>query len=1183
MHLRRLELHGFKSFAHKTTLTFDDGITCIVGPNGCGKSNIVDAVRWAIGEQRAKALRSDKMEGVIFNGTSSRRPVGMGEVLLTVENSRGILPTEYANVTLGRRFYRSGEGEYLLNGVTCRLRDIQDLFMDTGMGSGAYSVIELAKVDQLLSDNADDRRRLFEEAAGITKFKLRRRQTLNKLQGAQHDLTRLRDLVDEVEAQANSLERQAKKAARHRELDARRAELERWIALFEYDRLTTALAQHTSDLQAAEDFSRQAAASVTAKEAERERAESDRIVAEDERRTAQHALQSHLDTLRQAEAEARVAHERRDRSQADARRLSAQAEQLTKRLKELQADQSRITGDLEAARPEAQRAAEALSQAKAERDAAQEALDVSRGALRAATQSERQAQQQHADARRALDRQLAAVDLHAAERDRLIAAPTLDDDAEHEVEIERAQRVAEQAERQAEEAKQRIDTAEAEAQQHRVDLEASSIVLRDAERQLDAHQAEAHVLRQIVNATRDFSEGVRTLAETPAVHGGAFSTVDDVVVPMAGWERAVAVALAEWRRCVIVDDDTAAEHAVAVLREKGAGQVTLLVRETASRSETTRPPDGWTALSEHVQVGGENRPVIELLLEGWCVVEVLPDAHDVPPGLRAIVADGSWVGAPLPGSLQVAASRFGGAPDSGAPAPTRAEQRKRLATLEDQIDIAQHAVDTAQRNVDDLRIDDRAALRELRQQADQAATQVRKAQQMLDRATLARESAANAQRLHAERIEQAEAAQRSAREALPSLEQAEHASANELSTAQDRVRNAESDAHVSETAARDVFSAFTSATLAASQAGARLEALEREAQRAARISVETGEQRDRDATQAQAERESALEREREVIEAQAEVARLADAREPLDQAVQESEDAVLEAASTMSEVEKKVREARREQSQASERMSAVAVAQAQVAARRDALEEEWAASHETTLTDDTGDVPDGFDSGGAREELADLKSKLSRIGAVNALAVEDYEAASERLTFLREQQQDLEEAESLLEETIAEIDAAASSRFEKTFAQIQQSFQTLFVDLFGEGARAELTLADPDDLLDSPVEIFARPSGKRPASIAQLSGGEKTLTAIALLFAIYLVKPSPFCILDEVDAPLDEANVDRFMRIIRRFSDQTQFILVTHNKRTMELSDRLYGVTMQEPGVSKLVSVRFDEAAELVG
>ncbi len=380
-----------------------------------------------------------------------------------------------------------------------------------------------------------------------------------------------------------------------------------------------------------------------------------------------------------------------------------------------------------------------------------------------------------------------------------------------------------------------------------------------------------------------------------------------------------------------------------------------------------------------------------------------------------------------------------------------------------------------------------------------------------------------------------------------------------------------------------MFAAFTAAALAASQAEARLQALERETRRAGGLAAEAEQQRDRDAVQAQTESESAAEREREVSEAQAETARLSDAREPLDQAVREAEDAVLEAASAMSETEKRMREARREQSQASERMSAVAVAQAQVAARRDALEEEWAGSHENALTHDTSDVPDEFDVEGARMELVDLKSKLSRIGAVNALAVEDYQAASERLSFLQEQQRDLEEAESLLEETIAEIDAAASERFAATFAQIQQSFQTLFVDLFGEGAHAELTLADPDDLLDSPVEVSARPSGKRPASIAQLSGGEKTLTAIALLFAIYLVKPSPFCILDEVDAPLDEANVDRFMRIIRRFSDQTQFILVTHNKRTMELSDRLYGVTMQEPGVSKLVSVRFDEAAELVG
>ncbi len=1182
MHLRRLELHGFKSFAHKTTLTFDDGITCIVGPNGCGKSNIVDAVRWAIGEQRAKALRSDKMEGVIFNGTSSRRPVGMAEVLLTVENSRGILPTEYANVTLGRRFYRSGEGEYLLNGVTCRLRDIQDLFMDTGMGSGAYSVIELSKVDQLLSDNADDRRRLFEEAAGITKFKLRRRQTLSKLQGAQHDLTRLRDLVDEVQAQAASLERQAKKAARHRELDARRVDLERWIALADYDRLTAALAQHTSDLQAAEDASRQAAALVMTQEAERERAESGRIVAEDARRTAQHALQAHLDTLRQAEAEARVAHERRDRSQADAHRLEAQAERLSGQLSELETERQRLSDQLGAAQPEAQRAAQALSLAKADRDAAQQTLDDARSTLRDLAQAERQAQQRHADARRILDRQLATVDLHEVEYGRLDTSSIVADDGEYESRLNVARNALEQARADEDLAVQRVESAESLAQQRASDREVASVALRDAERQLGALQAEQRVLQKIVDATRDFSQGVQTLMRSAAADGDVLQTIDDLVVPKVGWERAVAVALNWWKECVVVRDEESAEQAFDLLETANAGRALFLVQETVSPVATRQLPNGWAALSDRVEVTGESRSTIEMLLDGWCAVDVLPSSREIPAGVRAVEPSGAWIGAPLPGSTQPAASWYGGGPDEGAPAPTRAEQRKRLAVLEERVAVAQLATDAADNAVRELSVDEREVVRDLRRQADQAASRVRQAQQALDREQLAQESAAQAERLRAERRERVEHTRDTALTALPPLEQAERESADLLRIARERVRQVETKTQRAETETRDVFSAFTSATLAASQASARVEAIEVEAKRVSRLARETDQQRDQDAAQAQAERQSASERERDVIEAQAEVARLADAREPLDQSVQQSEDAVLGAASALSEIEKSVRGARREQSQSSERMSAVAVAQAQVAARREALEEEWVASHDAPLADDTADVPDSFDAMGARAELSDLKSKLSRIGAVNALAVEDYEAASERLSFLQEQQRDLEEAESLLEETIAEIDAAASSRFAQTFAQIQQSFQTLFVDLFGEGAHAELTLAQPDDLLDSPVEVFARPSGKRPASIAQLSGGEKTLTAIALLFAIYLVKPSPFCILDEVDAPLDEANVDRFMRIIRRFSDQTQFILVTHNKRTMELSDRLYGVTMQEPGVSKLVSVRFDEAAELV-
>jgi chromosome segregation protein len=637
------------------------------------------------------------------------------------------------------------------------------------------------------------------------------------------------------------------------------------------------------------------------------------------------------------------------------------------------------------------------------------------------------------------------------------------------------------------------------------------------------------------------------------------------------------------KEAVVVADEGQADQALGQLRERASGRATVVVRQAAARAPEWAAPPEVTPLIDRVQVSDADRSVVAALLAGWCAADVLPHADDLPAGVRVVTPQGDWAGAAHLGADAAPAVRYGGAPDAGAPPPTRAEQRARLAELDRQVSQLAQAAQQTQQRVDALSSSARDDIRRQRHELSVLGQQLRTAQQNADRAAVAVEAAQTARAQHATRLEQAEQARTQAKAAIdplmPDLTRAEGAVEQLRSTseqAEAAVRNAEA-------ASADVSAAFTTASLEAAQQRTRVDTLERERGRIEEAKRQTAERQARDSEQAQAEREVARERAEQTAATQQQLDGLVARRAPLDQAAQAAEDAVLGATARVSDVEKHVREARRQQAQAAERMSAVAVARAQVEARRQALEEDWADAHDTPLADETADVPADFDSAQAREELAGLKAKLGRIGAVNALAVEDYDAASERLAFLQQQRADLEEAEALLEETISEIDTAASERFSHTFAQIQTSFQSLFTDLFGAGAHAELTLADPSDLLDSPVEVFARPSGKRPASISQLSGGEKTLTAIALLFAIYLVKPSPFCILDEVDAPLDEANVDRFMRIIRRFSSQTQFILVTHNKRTMELSDRLYGVTMQEPGVSKLVSVRFEEAAEMVG
>ena len=418
MYLSKLELHGFKSFAEKTVLQFDPGVTAIVGPNGCGKSNIVDAVRWAIGEQRARVLRSEKMENVIFNGTAKRRPLGLSEVLLTVENTRGVLPTEYAEVTLGRRLYRSGESEYLLGGVPCRLKDITDLFMDTGMGAGAYSVIELKMIEEILSENAADRRRLFEEAAGITRYKLRRRQALSKLDTTQADLNRLRDLTEEIERRVRSLKRQARKAARYNELAAQRDARMLALARWEYNALETEQHELASDRQTLQDETKAYTASLAGYEADLEALQKQFTDQEQDRAARAHRLAEHLETVRRLDADRRVAEERLGTSRRDAERACQEQQEADVRREELAQTQRRLHDEQEAALPKVEATSEALSEARHARDRTQAEAEAQRENLATIRRQVQKAEAVRSEQRRRQDRLVSRIEVLEADLDR---------------------------------------------------------------------------------------------------------------------------------------------------------------------------------------------------------------------------------------------------------------------------------------------------------------------------------------------------------------------------------------------------------------------------------------------------------------------------------------------------------------------------------------------------------------------------------------------------------------------------------------------------------------------------------------------------------------------------------------------------------------------------------------------
>jgi chromosome segregation protein len=1184
MYLSKLELQGFKSFADSTTLTFDPGVTTIVGPNGCGKSNIVDAIRWVIGEQRPTVLRSEKMENLIFNGTADRRPLGMAEVELTIENTDGMLPTEYSEVRIGRRLFRDGTSEYLMNGTTCRLKDITDLFMDTGMAADAYSVIELKMVDELVSGSTEDRRRMFEEAAGITRYKMRRRQALRKLDNTQSDLERIRDLTDEVSTQVERLERQAEKAQRYREAEEQLRRLELLLAQVEHNRL----GERKNELQAQEKEHGERAASLAEDErAAERRLEELRETFEAQEATLQErreALQEHRARVRELEAEQRLQRERLTRARTDREEAEDAQREARERRTALTDEGQRLEGALEQARPALDEAEAALEDAREERNDAKGDANELREKVRRLREDAEAAEDDHAERVRRLDRLTNRQELLEEEKAR--AQNQLDDLAETartlDDRIDEAEAEREAAAETLDEARSALDEAEAERAERKEALNAALQELRELERRRDAAEAEVDLLEGLVASYDEFSDAVQFLAEEGPL--GDLRTVADVLSCDDDVRMALDAALGDLASCIVVPTDREAQAAIARLRDAEKGQTSFIVLDRLPDDVQRLPaPDGSVPLRSTVRtVDTDYDPLADLLLHDCYLVDTLNEAEELAEStrkrtgsIRVFARTGEWVdargvlrGGSRQSDVSPAAGRFG-----------RREQLKRAreqrAELEAACEEQEDAVAEARRALE--KID----LASYETAVDEAESAFSDAEQQLERLRYDRESLDERRTELRERLDEIEDELADYEERANALREAAQAAKATMADLREQRAEAEEALAAAEERERDAVDTFSDAQVAAVEARNRVDNLEQDLDRARKqideIDRRTGE-RTAKIEELESDIEEALDMQTELDE---QIETLRDERETLDRSVEEAEAALQDTKSEIDDEEARLRTIRRDREEALEQKSEASVALAEVETRIGDLLDSMAADFDRDLAENPVSVPDDFDESEVQSEVKSLRGTINALGDVNPLALDEYEEQKERLDFLREQKADLEEAEDTLLDTIQEINAKASRQFMETFDEIKGSFGDIFTELFGEGASAELQLEEPDDPIDSAIEIIAKPRGKRPVTLDQLSSGEKALTATALLFAIYLVKPSPFCVLDEVDAPLDDANVERFMNLVRRFEADTQFILVTHNQRTMDLSDRMYGVTMEEQGVSTLVGVKFDEAAEL--
>ena len=1157
MKLRSLKLHGFKSFADATTIEFHDGITAVVGPNGCGKSNISDAIRWVLGEQRPSAIRGAKMEEAIFQGTVNRRPVNRGSVSLTVSNEDGALPVPFEEVELGRQIFRDGGSEYSINRSPCRLRDVLDLCRDTGLGANAYSIIENRMIDAILSDRAEERRGLFEEAAGIGKYKDRRKAATRRLERAEMDLQRLEDVISEVQTKVRSLARQKGKAERHLEYRQRRLDVEVAVVRHQLEALRLRLGGVEKELEGDIQTGEGKLAELGAAEAQFESLRLKEVGAEKQRAEVAKALETVRAELVRWERDLAVADERaayaeRRLAQIDEERSQArgQAETLERDEGVLVSDRDRVAEELKALQATAATQATVVQEVRGRLQAAREMLDEvetrERDLARRGAQLEGDAQASDAQAeelghrlgRVAGELESAADALSQIESQGDLFSSRLD-------ELSSALQAAEGE----------VDACLAAATRAREELDTALVAEREAVGRSAACVARKAAMERL---ERD-QEGLDPVVKAALALGdaGVLGTLADFIEADAEVTAGLESHLGFLTRALVLRDRAGVERMTSWFAEswEGGGGLVLLPLDAVPST----PGDGGGLLAG-VRVHGDGEAWARALLDG---VEAASVGGVAVTEARGIVRVGNPAGASgileRKEQLRECSSELEEATASEAAARAQRE-------------TAQEALAAADRGLEQSRASLRAAedeLRKVRSEVDARSDQQGRMDRLRDELSRQREGTKVARARAVERA-------REAREDREILLQQEEGLDSERTEARQAVEVVQEEYEIARAdegrLAVDVARLEGDVMRLSERVETIVKARAQAKERMTALDVEEVGLREEleEARRIRAEGDEATER-------------LFGERTTSEEKVREKAQTLQEVADALAVAEKRVREARTAERAASDRRHQLELERQEISGRidriRERLEGEWGRSLETLLQEA---APVEGEQEALRDELRELVLALEKIGPVNMLAVEEHEEESQRLEFLTEQQQDLVEARNDLRSAIREINKTATDLFMRTFEDIRENFKKTFTRLF-EGGEADIWLQDEDDPLESPIEIHASPKGKRTQRIDLLSGGERALTALSLLFGIYLVKPSPFCVLDEVDAPLDENNIGRFIKLLQDFKAESQFVVITHNPRTIAAADWIYGVTMEEPGVSTIVGVKLEEALEVAG
>jgi chromosome segregation protein len=1236
MRLERLELSGFKSFPDRADVAFDQGVTAIVGPNGCGKSNIVDAITWVLGEQSVKSLRGERMEDVIFGGSDARKATAAAEVRLrlrgvvarpakatdVLDGAVAIADADDAilidepiarDVEVGRRLYRSGESEYLIDGHVCRLRDVQDLLMDVGVGVKGYAVIEQGKIGQILSSKPTDRRQLIEEAAGVTKFKSRRRQAELKLEAAQQNLTRVDDLIFELDRQRAALKRQAAKARRYRRL---REELRRWEKLLfaeRHGRLAEAIRAAREALGAAREREGAAAARLAEVEADLARVRIELAEAD-----------ARANALRAEAHQRELANERRQQQIAFD---TQQAQGLAQTVSEIRAELATLAARRAPALAEIEARRDAAGRANAERDAAAGALADEESSL---AEVERRIAACDADveaARAGLFANLNATTtlqhvIERAEEGRSRIGGELSrldvEAADLRIEIERLTAERGSAQDELASARREIEAiisarqaADSELATARIEREWREREIRTREQALAGSAARLRSLEELEATRAAYGDAARLVLSSPESGVTHFGPVADHLDVEAGAERAVEAALGDLLQCIVVSGHEDAARGLAFARERAAGRCGFLVASGGGTAEAgSEQPAGVRSIWDVLRVTGPHAGAIRRAIGDAWLAGDLNDAVRI--SARTPVAVVTPAGDLARGGVLV----MGGLRDE-----TRGIllNRREMRELSESIGAERAALEALAAEAAGLATAmERAQERTQGLDADrhgqekvilQHELHVARAGDELGRLARREELGVNERRRYEEERRQLDLRADEARQSIATLAIERGTAETRMGDAQTALAEGRERLAAASRRAAEAKAAHAALVERASAVGVEVSRLEAAAlELDARIAARSEEQERLERRREDLERgvaESRRQLDADLIafaDLRLDVARCDEQAAELQGQFQGADDAVRAARGSLDAIRQEAVQLEIASATAESDLAHLAAmcqealqmtledVSAEVAAgageggpsadslaSADAAGEDEEIEEQAAAGEGPGEPAPAAPAAAATPEgaIAQLKKKIERLGPVNMMAIEQFDELEERHGFLTTQRKDLLDSIDQTGEAIKRIEKTTRERFHEAFGTINEYFGATFATLFG-GGRAGLVLLDEQDELESGIDIIAQPPGKRLQSVQLLSGGEKALTAMALMFALFRYRPSPFCLLDEIDAPLDDANIGRFVDMLRGMQDQTQFILITHHRKTMEIADRLYGVTMEEPGVSKLISIKLN-------